>query len=350
MHKVDKKLIALREEFKTYYNAELFDDYKQLESKRYKYLLMFIFNLILVIGINYFMIIWVNDGTISEDYNFVTTFDFVISYILLVFPCAKFKGLTKDALMKKIISFFGENIKYSKNVITDDIIKTSELFDKYNNSDVDDCFAGTYNGVKIAVSEYDLDNGSGKDKENVFDGLLILFDFSKNFSGKTKCKSKFNLSSLNNFGSWVVIGVLGIFCFIDIIFVYIIMTFIGICLLIKYFNNKSKKKIYLENVVFSKKWNVEATDQIEARYLLTPAMMERILEVKKLFKGKAIDFSFFDNKLLIAVHTNKDMFESTSLFSSALRFDKVMNVIHQFYSIFAIIDLLKIKGKDDEKS
>ena len=350
MHNVDSKMVDLRNQFRDFYNKKLVNDYKKLEKKRYKYLVIFILNLIVAITVNYGLF-WAIEKEILPDNDDLITFVISVSIIVVFIPILRFKRATKDAVMKKIISFFGENINYSKNMITDDIIKASELFNKYDNSDVDDCFAGYYNGVRIAVSEYDLDNGRGKNKENIFNGLLILFDFSKNFSGKTKCKSKFNFSSLNNFGSWVTIGVLGLFCFVDIMFVFIILAFIGIWSLIEHLNNKGKKAVYLENVVFSKKWNVEATDQVEARYLLTPAMMERVLEVKKLFKGKAIDFSFFDNKLLIAVHTNKDMFESTSLFSSALRFDKVLNVIHQFYSIFQIIDLLKIEGKkNNEKS
>jgi tRNA threonylcarbamoyl adenosine modification protein YeaZ len=110
-----------------------------------------------------------------------------------------------------------------------------------------------------------------------------------------------------------------------------------------------KKEVKLEDVVFSKKWKVYATDQIEARYLLTTAFMERILEVKRRFKGKDIEFSFFDNKLFIAVHTSKDLFETTSLFKSALSYHRMQNVVYQFYSVFSIIDLLKIKGTEENE-
>ena len=78
--------------------------------------------------------------------------------------------------------------------------------------------------------------------------------------------------------------------------------------------------------------------------------MERILEVKRRFKGKDIEFSFFGNKLFIAIHTSKDMFETTSLFRSALKYDRIQNVVNQFYSIFSIIDLLKIDGNKKNES
>ena len=75
-------------------------------------------------------------------------------------------------------------------------------------------------------------------------------------------------------------------------------------------------------------------------------LMEQMLKVKRLFKGSSIEFSFFDNKLFIAIPTYKNLFETTSLFSSALGYKRVENVIYQFYCIFSIIKILKLK-KDD---
>ena len=71
--------------------------------------------------------------------------------------------------------------------------------------------------------------------------------------------------------------------------------------------------------------------------------MEKMLLVKKLFHGYQIDFSFWENNLLIAVHTNKDMFETTSLFKSTLDYRKVQEVICQLYSVFSVIDVLKLR-------
>ena len=43
--------------------------------------------------------------------------------------------------------------------------------------------------------------------------------------------------------------------------------------------------------------------------------------------------------------TNKDMFETTSLFSSALRYRKVQEVVAQFYSVFSAVDLFKTEAR-----
>ena len=129
----------------------------------------------------------------------------------------------------------------------------------------------------------------------------------------------------------------GIFCIIPIIFTFY--------LVVKQLKNMSKKlanqKVNLEEITFNKYWNILSDDQIEARYILTPVLMEKINEIKRLYKGKYIDFSFFENKMMIAIHTRKNMFETTSLFKPALEYDKVKEVVYQLYSIFSIIDTLK---------
>ena len=104
-----------------------------------------------------------------------------------------------------------------------------------------------------------------------------------------------------------------------------------------------KHSINLEDIDFEKKWKVYSQDQIEARCLLNPKFMEQLKNVQKYFHGKKIDCSFWENNLLIAIHTNEDMFETTSLFSSALSYKNMRKVVTQFYSVFAIIEELNEK-------
>lgn len=64
-----------------------------------------------------------------------------------------------------------------------------------------------------------------------------------------------------------------------------------------------------------------------------------------MFHGNRLDFGFWDKEMLIAIHTGKDMFETTSLFTPALDYKKVQEVICQIYSIFEVIDVFVAKGK-----
>jgi hypothetical protein len=104
-------------------------------------------------------------------------------------------------------------------------------------------------------------------------------------------------------------------------------------------------KVIFENPEFNKKFKVYATDQVEARYLLTTVFMENVMKLKQLYHGKTVDLSFFDNNVLIAISTSKNMFETTSLFRSALDYRMMSDVIRQFHYIFEIIEVLQLNKK-----
>ena len=56
--------------------------------------------------------------------------------------------------------------------------------------------------------------------------------------------------------------------------------------------------VKLEDIVFSKKFGVLSNDQIESRYILTPDIMEKLLQLYGHFKGLRI--TLVDNKMYIA--------------------------------------------------
>lgn len=309
MQIVDMQLLEIRDKFRDFYNQNLIDDYKELEKTRKKQLLIFI--TLAIVGmfvhglLNSF---FGRDGIYTDGEEKALFFVFGLFVIILLGIYKSFLKVTKQAVMDKILSFFGD-MKYGRSDIHYSCINNSELFPNFDFEEIDDCFKGCYDGVNINVSEHKLIRGTGKRAKTIFNGIFILFDFNKKFKGKTVVYS----NNINNTFSCA---------------------------------RGEKVDVNLEDVVFSKEWKVKATDQIEARYILTPMLMEQMLKVKRLFKGNSVEFSFFDNKLFIAISTYNNLFETTSLFSSALGYKRVENVIYQFYSIFSIIKILKLK-KDD---
>ena len=55
----------------------------------------------------------------------------------------------------------------------------------------------------------------------------------------------------------------------------------------------------MENPEFNREFVVKSSDQVEARYLITPAMMERLMELKKRFGDYRL--SFTDGRVRIAL-------------------------------------------------
>ena len=101
------------------------------------------------------------------------------------------------------------------------------------------------------------------------------------------------------------------------------------------------QKVNLESVTFENKYNVYSTDQIEARYILTPSLIERIENLKFAFKAKYVRGSFLNNKLTLAIHTGKDMFAMGSDFK-----DSDVHTFEELYddmiSVLQIVDELKL--------
>ena len=72
--------------------------------------------------------------------------------------------------------------------------------------------------------------------------------------------------------------------------------------------------IKLEDPEFERLFVVYGSDQVEARYILSPALMSRMVEfnakAKKLCGGD-LSFSFVGSKLFIAIPCSKALFEPT---------------------------------------
>ena len=155
------------------------------------------------------------------------------------------------------------------------------------------------------------------------------------------------------FGFCIIKGIIDIvasdsyFMLIFSLFIILIILLIG---LLNWANAvdrgyyKTFNKVKLESSKFNNRFNVYSSDQIEARYALSPSLMERLYNLKTAYSARNIRCSFYEDKLIIAVETKKDLFEFGNLFKSV----KDSNNIYQFYkeltSIFNIIDSLKLRN------
>ena len=101
-----------------------------------------------------------------------------------------------------------------------------------------------------------------------------------------------------------------------------------------------KQRVKLENPDFEKDFDTYSTDQVEARYILTPNMMEKILELDRKFPGK-ITVSFYNSQVIIAIPDSKDHFE-TSIWQSQLRNDNIKQEFITLSTLFGIVSDLNL--------
>lgn len=77
------------------------------------------------------------------------------------------------------------------------------------------------------------------------------------------------------------------------------------------FQFTEEQKVLLEDVRFTKKFMVYGTDQIEARYVLSASLMERIVALEDKFK-RSILMSFHNQKMYVAVENRHGLFSFSS--------------------------------------
>ncbi|MBP3687378.1 MAG: DUF3137 domain-containing protein [Alphaproteobacteria bacterium] len=366
---VNVELLEARNEFRKYYDAELRKDYVLLEETRRVYLKRLVLCLVgflLPVWWWFFVCDEPQDGYWTEGLVKFYSIYGIVAYAICCIPFSAYKEKTKSLVMRKILLFFCSSAKLRKNVIRKYDVQESGLVGAFDDIERDDEFEIVKDGVKIVVSEQEITKtvrtGKGSHKQTLFNGVMMMLDFDKKFKGKIVAKEKGGLlfgtrisggliwwlSILPLFivGAMLIISIsmlvilnFGDFSFMSSFF-FLSVFCVGVWLYLLYKKNSKIQEVLLEDVVFSKKWKVMGTDQVEARYVLTPALMERLLKVKKCFHGNKLDFAFYDNKLLIAVSTNKDMFETTFLLQKAASYHKVNEVVSQLFAVCSVANLI----------
>lgn len=280
---------------------------------------------------------------------------FIFRYFKNKYFCGnkKFKSLVKKDLLPKILeSLEGISWCSGKETISDETIRKSQLFGSYNIRENDDAFTGEYKGVTFKVSETNLsyESGSGDDHtvSNVFKGIIILIDSNKEIKAHTKIQPKMDkkteiictLLLVFLWGSLLYYAISSESYFISCIFL-----FSGTISIISLFSH-TNKEMNLEDPDFNKKYIVTTEDQVEGRYLITTGFMDRFKNLQTAFGTKNIECAFFDNKIMLALHTNKDFFElSGGLFHSLKHPKQVKSFYEETTAIYDIIDYFKLDEK-----
>ena len=111
---------------------------------------------------------------------------------------------------------------------------------------------------------------------------------------------------------------------------------------------KRLKRVGLVSSKFEKTLNAYSSDQVEARYLLTPTLMEQIIAFEKSLKGKNLRFAFIDQHLHIVVETG-NRFEFKNIGNSLLAKSRITTLLREIEATFDLIEGLIVKTPDNWK-
>ena len=107
--------------------------------------------------------------------------------------------------------------------------------------------------------------------------------------------------------------------------------------------SSSGSRVKLENPDFEKTFDVYSTDQIEARYLLSPSMMERLLALDREF-NRNITISFRDSNILIAIPESRNHFEA-SIWKPMDDLSQLKNDFSMIHALVSIVEDLNLNTR-----
>ena len=233
-----------------------------------------------------------------------------------------YEAFYKDVFVRVAIREAGPNFNYDPNAgISRKEFRKIGIYspDEFR---AEDLISGTYNGVKFSLSEaIDIPNDAKlnfgdsaalnllsaivfawetmKDMQ-AFSGSVLVCEFYKKFSGQTIVASR----TLNT-------------------------KFLG-------------EKERMDDTLFNDEFRVFTDDNVEARYLLTPAFMKRLRELKIKFAGEmGVSAAFMDDKFYLFLNGAKNRFETT-LFSPPPSLEDAALIKKEISELLSIIDELNL--------
>ncbi|WP_421849514.1 DUF3137 domain-containing protein [Marinomonas sp.] len=299
--------------FETEYKPKL----KPLEDMREKSI-----NVIFV-GILLLPIICIIAYLMTESYRLDPRISMGIASVMIMFYYGycrstwnQYRYNYKQQVMNAMLSTIFPSLTFSANKSIDSkLYKKSRLYlTEANSFSGEDYISGKLGDTAIEFSELESfhtttnrdSNGNQNTKnKTIFKGVFFVADFNKNFD----CHL-FIVPQRRFFSS--------------------VSTIFGDG------SNEMGQLVKLENTEFEEFFEVYSSDQIEARYILSSKLMEKLVEFRQKFSNQ-IRISFIDGMLFIAIESSKNHFEP-ELFTPATSFSVVEEFYNQLTFLTDIVD------------
>ncbi|WP_440959462.1 DUF3137 domain-containing protein [Oceanicaulis sp. LC35] len=231
----------------------------------------------------------------------------------------KLRKTVKAGLNDRFAEAFGMRYRAEvHNPIRFDAFREHDLVPTSDRKSFEDLFSGEVHGADFDLYEAHLEQRRRTKNRTyyvtVFRGVLIRINFPRTVEGVTLVKR--DAGMFNALEGWAK----------------------------KTFSGKKLERVGLVDPTFEKAFEVYGTDQVMARYLLTPSFMERLLKLESVLKGKNVRCVFDENlgegagrgELLIVAETG-NKFEAGSMFKPLTDQSRIATLHGEFSMIDDII-------------
>lgn len=305
-------------ELKSLYETGLRQKLLGLEGERKTILNRYLFTLLIVAGlaaINYFLI-QARPAEFVIILSAIGSVVFIIYYIYQTSVKQKsYRNSFKKGVVTELVSLIDPDWQYIFNsCISEENYQQSGLFPQhYDRYQGDDFVSGIIEQTDFQFSELHSEvkrvtvDSKGRRQEHwetIFKGLFMHADFNKEFRGTTYVLPDTAERFFGRFGQSL-----------------------------QKLSSRGEL-VKLENPEFEKLFVVYSSDQIESRYILTPVMMEAMVNFSGQFK-RSISFSFVGSRVYCAMSFTSDLFEP-NIMRSGVNYSN----IKEMYDLFGIIETL----------
>ena len=190
-----------------------------------------------------------------------------------------------------------------------DRLRALNLVPGFSRSSFEDLFRGTYKSSAFELYEGHLEqrhtDSKGRTRyTTVFRGQLIRMHFPREFLGVTIVRR--DAGVFNVFGGGKAQG-------------------------------QKLERVRLVDSRLERAFEVWGNDQVEARYLLHPVMMERLLELETKLHGKRLRCAFEGGDVLVAVEGG-NLFEPGDLFKPLVDPARAKRIVDEISGVFGVMD------------
>ncbi len=282
------------EEFETFYKATLLPRLEAMENERTEVVrkkrsIISTIACIAVLPPMALIVLLSNTGfNLSNNLKLVAWL--VFAYVMLCFWIYRvyfsktleiFVSRFKREVITELVKFVDENLHFNAqgNIDERSFVRSSIFTQEPSSYRSEDSVRGTIGKTRIKFAEINSLVNSGKNQTTLFKGLFFMADFNKEFNTLTVVVP-------DHYGK----------------------DYQGIGQFFQKMNSSRDQLIKLEDPEFESYFAVYGKDQVEARYILSTALMARIVDFRKK-SGIAISLSFRDNRIYLALPLAENLFE-----------------------------------------
>lgn len=246
----------------------------------------------------------------------------LVTVVVAWFQWGRLRRDFKHEVMGRVVKFLDPELRYlPADKIDREKFEAGGIFrQRIDSYEGEDCVWGTLGATKFEFCELKVQHQRrGEDSkrshwQTVFKGLYFVADFNKHFHSHTVVLPD------------ALEGTLG---------------FLGRVL--QSINPTREDLVQLENPEFEREFVVYGGDQVEARYILTPALMQRMLALKHKVGGK-VYFAFAGSEVHVAMATTVNRFEP-KVFKSLVNCHDVADHLEDLRLIIGLVEDLNLNTR-----